>query len=236
MPTGTISRCGGTATSLYEFEVLNLHPDALWPLYETSGTVAHDITGNGHHLGVAPAVAPTWAQIIAPTGTQAPFFANLQRIGSAAPTYVPNTANPFAVGAWFYTFGTRDGTEDHVITKGDPITNLSGFYLGFTSATSAPAKRVDGVFGGGGGLVAITGDSTLSFQVWYHLGLDYNGTRMALRVNGVQQASTSTAAYSNDGSAILIGPAQGTGTSMAYAFYFPRSLSDSEWLTLATVP
>ena len=85
----------------------------------------------------------------------------------------------------------------------------------------------------------VTGTTTLVVDNQYHLGIDYDGSRVAIRVNGVAEATQArTEDNGNTSREIVIG-ARDNDTVFANAIHdeariYNRKLSDSEWDALAS--
>lgn len=225
----------GTVCSSYDDFIINVGAQACWPLSELSGTVAHDITGNGHHLG-ATTTSPAWASSIAPTGTPWPNFGLTDTFGDvgAAQTYSPTLTGDFTIGAWFQTPNPSGGTTNIMFRQGDPFGAHSGLRVGVDAANVNLGQRISLVVGTGVGGGGMQGDNVITAGVPIFATLRRSGTTFSLWVNGVQQSTTYSGAYVASNTNFVIGGTFTAPTQEAYVMYFPYALSASAIAKLYT--
>ena len=194
-------------SSAYRAAVLTDMPLAYWRLGETSGTVAHDETGNGHdgayvgacQLGVQGALV----------GDPDPA---LQLDGASCVVDVGDNFDfaglvPFTLEAWAKP-SVIDGVYRHVVEKmqytdaGDPFTGTYVFLeqgnttLGFERWSAATA------------VLTVESSAASPAGTWSHIVATYDGTNGTLYVNGALAiVSQGTGGVPANGVHMLWGPA-----------------------------
>ena len=209
--------------------IIAASPDAWWKLDETSGTVAHDSSGNGHDLSVpVGSGTPTWNQAPAPTGVNAPLFTKTApRTGLNLPGYTALTG-AFTVLGWFYRTDTSFAiwtSEDDPIASGG-----TGWALNVDDdPVAGTGKGLVYANDGVGGPSVIASDNLLPHGAWHFQGLVYSGGTFTQYVDGAAQAQTMAPAWT-PASTIQIGDTNGSRGFNGYASYvtvFGRALSAS---------
>ena len=103
----TVTPNGGTSLSSYGRTVLNDDPLYYWPLDETSGTTAADISGNGENATAGTGVTKGVAGAVSGSGTAFQFPGT--STGNLATTVSRAGIMTFSVEAWFKTTSTNGG-------------------------------------------------------------------------------------------------------------------------------
>ena len=207
---------GGNASTVYGVVpyaqvILQDQPVAYWPLNETAGAVANDLSGNGYNaayigtptLGAAPIAPGLGASVSLNGSTQYVELATppaaLQLVegsfeGWWLPSVIPTAANTGgAVVAAVYNssnvnymlgFGANDGSTSH--------SNFSFGHYGaaWTSATNSTAATAN---------------------TPAHLVATFNGTTMILYVNGVSVASVAASTFTPTANGIVMGAGDNGG-------------------------
>jgi Concanavalin A-like lectin/glucanases superfamily len=145
---------------------------AAYGFNEGSGTVVHDVSGNGNDGSISGA---TWT-------TSGKYGDALRFNGTNARVNINNATSlqlrsGMTLEAWVYPTSVSSAWRD-VIYKGN-----DNYYLEGTSPNSS-RPAMGGTFGG-----TLYGTSPLTANTWAHLAASYDGATMRLYVNGVQVAS-----------------------------------------------
>jgi len=165
--------------TVYETVVLTDSPLGFWPLQETSGTSAADISGNsltGTYMG-------TYTQ------NQAGPNANLPKaVAFAAAAGDVELGNPGALdltAAWSiecWAFPTSDTAEGWFISDGFEGGSNSVLYAVGTNVPGVGAGKIGGGYYDNGSWRTIGAAYTTSN--WYHVVLTYDGSQFILYLNG----------------------------------------------------
>lgn len=240
MPTTSISRCGGSSTPAFVTAVEATNPDALWPLTETSGTIAYDAL-SGHHDAPANLSAATWATYTNPLGTPSPHFGVTQGYRTATLDYSPNLAGDFTAAIWVYR--TAD-LVDECMGQDVVEVNRIGWNILLHSASSVNPDVITLEIGTGVGAFYLPADSVIALNTWYWAVATHASGTWRLYVNGAVQSTTYSGAYSNasdrriwigySGTSYGLVPDCGLGYATLWA---TRALSGAEIAGIyATVP
>lgn len=181
--------------------ILAAGADAVWKLDETSGTTAHDSSGNGFDLGVNDN-APNWGQVAGPPGTTTAAFSNTPARGlnRAAFAALGSGGTAFSVFGWANFTDTSPADAYTLVAQGtDPTIAFStGWSIAINGSHLADPLKLqatsnDGTFANSD---TFTSDSALTPATWYFLAVTYTGTTFHLYVNGVLQAGSSNRSWS----------------------------------------
>lgn len=211
--TGTGSTTGlKTGTSYYNLTI-NDGLVAYFPLNETSGTRAADLSGYGNSGALVN--GPTISSTVAPVN-----FHNARSVsfdGSDDYILAPQSALPTGnrartLSAWIRTSSDTSGTKIPVAYGTCTSLQSFGFYL-----TGTETLHFWGCSGGD-----INTGRNLAVNTWYHLTATYDGSRVAVYLNGKQVAA---AAKSLDtaGGGLFIG---NDGALDAANYAFPGNVDD----------
>lgn len=205
-------------------------PDAWWKLNETSGTVAHDSSGNGHD---APTTAgqstATWAAAVSPVGQVAAHF---HTSGTATefsiPAY-PSLGATFTAGGWI----NRDtNLHQDFIGQNWPVhAGQDGWKLGVEAFNEGALNKAILSFGDGAAtFTVIPSDVDITPGQWYSIACRRAGGVFTLWVNGVKQSTSSAAAFTADSGVLLgfDGSSFGLTGYGSYWMTWGRALSDSD--------
>jgi len=231
------SSCCDTSTQGYEAVALATSPRAFWKLNETSGTTAHDATGNGYDLTVSGvgSLGPghwAWAQPVGPPGD---VTVTTQGGGpSASNGSLPARNRNWAAGGWIRIDNTS-ALVPPLMLQGDPFGNHAGG--GWVLTYGAIALTWSFYWSDGANIHSIDANGQTAGGVWALVGAqDDNGT-FSLWINGVKQSTTAantmvpaggvTFAQHNGGGFYLRG-------GLSWSFVWDRPLTQAEWTALAT--
>ena len=227
----------GTGQFTYDQLILALNVNAFYKLDETTGSVAHDSSGNGHHLS-ATSTTPTWAQTLAPSGTVAPIFGAHQSFGNtgATNTYSPNLTGDFSVCVWVNNTDNTTGQYNFPVWQGD-AQNFQGhgWALASTHTNVFPSPYHLILIGNGVNDAFRNSDNPFSFNAWYHQAIVHSGSTWTQYINGVAQASTYGGVYSSSVSNLVIGEGDNPNYYLSYALLFNYALTATQVATLAGV-
>lgn len=159
---------------------------AYWSCDETSGNVLPDLTGgnNGTISGAALAAGKI-SNALSFNGDDVVDVADATELKPAH----------FTIEAWIFindTSGLADIVAKHQYSPDAGYElRLNNGILEFVTAGSSGWNTLSA--------------STLSLNTWHHVVATYNGSQMAIYVNGTQQASTSASSVSHSNSKLQIG-------------------------------
>jgi hypothetical protein len=223
VPTATISRCGGGSTGGADLEntILAAGANALWKLDESSGTVAHDSSGNGFDLAAAPNPS-TWGNAAGPPATtSAGFLSDFQKRFALGTYQALGTAGaPFSVFGWA-NYVDLDNTHTFTLINQGASAGIAfgaGWMLSINGLSLANPHKLqldtnDGTFAGA---ERINSDSALAQNTWVFLAATWDGTTWRLYVDGLLQAATDSRAWSPT-VGISLGSMSGTVPGTAFA-------------------
>lgn len=198
--------------------LLALNPDAIWPLDELSGTVAHDIL-SGHHDAGTSGSTPTWNALASPGGTQEPHFGNLQGFNTSSSGFTPTLSGDFTLGGWF-----RYDTQQFAIVAGTDT--HGGASVGFGILVNGPGdtnpNTLAVAIGTGSTFVQIQSDLPITTAAQYFVMVTRLGGVFNLFVNGVAQAVTYGGTYSAGGARSVWLGYDGSG--------FPATANEYLWM------
>ncbi|MGH9268173.1 MAG: LamG-like jellyroll fold domain-containing protein, partial [Acidimicrobiales bacterium] len=167
----------------YKETVLADGPVAYWRLGEASGTTAADSSGNGRtgsYLGGVTLSTP--GAIATDAGTAATFNGTSGYVDVANNPALQLTG-PFTLEAWMKTptpsanMGIVEKYDD--ASKGYVLRVEAGQLVAYTLAGASSYTRAAGA-------------TTLQPNVWYHVAAVYDGTRVAVFVNGALDGSAAS--------------------------------------------
>lgn len=236
--------CCSSASSGYATMVNKTGPQAAWPLDETSGTTAHDETGNGHDLTetVFAGGSITWADATSPPGTVAPLWAGTNSGFFSVPAVaLTPLADNFAVAAWV-NYTSAVGGIYQIVGEGEsPV--RAGVVRGWSLLVQPGTPLVQVWFGDGAAAHSISANTNPLAGTWFHVGWQSDGGTKTLYVNGVKQTATSSVALSAapanqwwigyDFPFGLGSPSETYKGLMAWVVRWPRPLTSGEWAALA---
>jgi len=183
---------GGPSASIGDTvpgKILATGPAGFWRLNETSGTVAHDSSGNGHDMSPrASGAPPTWNQTPGPPGDPTALFPGVSAgSGSAASENVGMPSaflNNFTAGVWVKLLASP-GLQ-MLIGQGTPMRGGAGANVGWCIAAGS------GAFYFQGGSSALLSSAVPTVGQWYFLAFVRDAGAWKPYVNGVLQAATGT--------------------------------------------
>lgn len=222
----------------YVEKVKALTPIAYWPLKETSGTTAFDVSGNGLHGVISTSPAPLYGQPgIGDGGTSLGFNANGQTVDTYAARFVHVAAQATTGSIALWVASSSSGAAEVFRFR----TNTNTYLTGRRTATTYEFYPViAGALPGGSIRSLATVSAAWYFFVysWLIAGTSLTNT---LYVNGVQ-SSTYTTTAGTPSSAIMMndmGMPKSAASflvgSLAHVAYFNRALSAAEIADLAVV-
>jgi hypothetical protein len=170
---------------------------ALWRLDETSGTIAHDASGNGHDGTLSG--GPTWAA--GKIGGALAFDGYSDQANHATDPGNINwvSVDPFDVAgpgitmaAWIRPDGF-DIADARIITKQKTWSSIDIWWMlsTYTDGTALRMRLKTNDGGADGGTTTMWSDAGyLEAGVWSHAAATYDGSKMRLYHNGVEIMST----------------------------------------------
>jgi hypothetical protein len=205
--------------------ILGLGVDAFWKLDESTGTIAHDSSGNAHHLD-SGTDTPVWGAAAGPPGTLTPQFSSGDKFGASGVLahYSPNLSGDFTAAGWILTDGPVSTGQDALISQGG---SSAGWSLSIEGSLLGAGSRALLAVGDAGGVHDIEGDNPLLNSVWYHIAVTRVGSLWTMYVNGVAQTATFSGAYTPIALEIILGTF-GNGGRLSYLTLFGRGLSGAE--------
>lgn len=170
----------GLATS-YDAVVRSDAPVGYWRLGETSGTTAADSSGNGRNGTYAG--GPTMAQTGALTGDV-----------DTAVRFIPNDnveiANNAAFNSWTaFTIECWMKKNSDVNFQQFILKSLNSGTIDYQCLFDNTGKAFGSFRTGGVVKSSPTSNSALALNTWFHYALVYNGSTLALYINGVSQGT-----------------------------------------------
>lgn len=187
------------ASKSYRGVVLADNPIAYWPLQETTGSTAFDVTGNGWN-GTYNGVTLGAAGLINEPGQVSADFN-----GSSSNVSVPNFPRPAATTVSFELWGEIDTTGIHQTAVGvdSPISgNLAALYL----KLGDPTNEFTFVLRDTAGTAHSSPKAGSAAGTVYYLVGTYDGTIMRLYKDAVEVATTAaTFTISDFSGALTIG-------------------------------
>ena len=206
-------------------------PVLLMPLNEVSGTIAHDLSGNGNNgtfTGGCTFVTGTLARF--PNGGGAVKLDG--STGYVLTGAIGKAAGPATVELWV---NPTDVSFNRRIYSQNSGATSQGGAIGFAEGSAG-----DGVGAGAGSLWTFNGatwarlsaDGSIITTTWQHLAFAYSSTQCTAYINGVAQ-STATTAFNFSGAMGIGGLFTGSfGTRFSGSFslvsIYPTALSPDE--------
>lgn len=168
-----------TAGSVYNAAVLADTPVGFWPLNDPSGTVAADLSGNGH-----PG-AYTGGFTLAQPGPCSDGQASVVLNGSTGYVAVPASAalRPALVTAECWVYVTTTANTGFICSNA--FTSNIGYELG-NDCSGAGGTQIARF---AGGWAACSAGSALSLNAWHHVAGTYDGTNLNTYIDGVAVGS-----------------------------------------------
>lgn len=168
--------------------ILSYGPAAFWKLDESSGDVAHDSSGNNHHLEPVNGIPAEWGQEVAPTGkTSALFVDDDNEFNQNADVAMSAFTNNFTAGIWF-SFSSNPAQNNELIGQGAGSHSAGGWTLGLFGAVATVLINGD----------SIVGNNTLSQNTWYFAACVRDAGTFKLYINGLVQTDTMTTSFTGD--------------------------------------
>jgi hypothetical protein len=246
MPTTTISRCGGGTPLTLDQVIVGLQPDFWYKQGESSGSTAHDATGNGWDATVqAGFTAPTWGQPAGPPGTTAAQYP-VDTKAVVENTAFPSLSGDFTLFTYVYMPTMAPPVAGATLMGQGAVGGQTAGQVG-TSLVAEPRSsgQVFAVFVGnsGGAIHAFAADSMYSLATWYAVAYRRSSGVWNIYVNGVKQTGSYTeGVYSPaPGGDIWLGDLPSAGTIgenppiLSYSMgWGSRALTDAQILTLST--
>jgi hypothetical protein len=213
--------------------------DAFWKLDETSGTVAHDSSGNGHDLTAAGGyLPPTWGQPAGPPGTTSAHWGTTStRVSSSVSEPLSPFTDDFTAGVWVNVLAAGGGVE----LLGQSAGGLHSTSGGWALLALADPPGPDYKFGAGSNTDIIYANNPIVFGTWYFVAVVRDAGAWKLYIDGLLQTDTMTTDPAVvDGNNTWLGndawPGHGTwlhDSLLSYAFIAGRVMSGAELQDLA---
>ena len=224
------------AAITYRAAILKDSPIAYWPLNETSGTVAYDISGNNNNaayqatplLGETPIAPALGSSILLNGSTQ---YVEL----AAPPSELQITAGSFE--AWVNLTATPDGGGLFANAYNGAVGGTVNFALAFGSTLGAASgsQPFTGAYTGSAWVGALDA-SALTTGTAYHIVGTYNGTTFSLYINGVLIITGTGTAGAVNANPIYMGRRwDGAGTDSFLAAYISNFAMYNTVLTAAQI-
>lgn len=246
MPTATISRCGGTSGLTLNQVVVGLAPDFWYKQGESSGTTAHDSTGNGWDATVpATFAAPLWGQTAGPPGTTSAQY-RIASNDALENTSFPSMSGDLTLFTYAYLPLQGGGELDTSLmgqgTGGGRFANVPGVSL--VALAFNQGQTFAGFIGNNAGIPhTVVANATYTAATWYAVALRRSSGVWNIFQGGVKQTSTYTeGVYSPAAADVWLGhvPEGGVGGSrndplLSYSMgWGARALSDSDIALLSS--
>jgi hypothetical protein len=223
------------ATSVpYSTLITRTAPQAIWPFDETSGSTAHDVSGDGWDLSVSNVGSGwTWADTTSPDGAPAPHI-----VGGgpqALNASFPSLTNNFAVAAWVNVHD-QFLTQPAIVRQGDPYANAAGG--GWTMHMDSPTGKFYALWSDGTSFHSVTADNASTTDAWHFVGFQYANGVGTLYVDGVKQSGSDTGTIKAV-TGVTFGLAN-AGTFylrgwLSSGLIWDRPLTAAEWASLAAL-
>ncbi len=184
MLKATADRAFASGSAAFDDLFINDGLKGYWKLDETSGTTAADASGYGNTGTLTN--SPTWATTSLPplnfNNPSAVTFATNKYITAPAPATATNT--DFTACGWMKLSSL---TGHHTIVSIDG-TSISGFFL--KKDSSGPFSfQMHSADNTGSTLYYVTGTTSPSTGIWYHVCGVFDGSTMSLYVNGTSEGT-----------------------------------------------
>lgn len=222
-------------------QIIGKSPNGFWKLNESSGTVAHDSSGNGYDMATAGGkAAPTWGQPAGPPGELCAGWLPSSNQGVELTTYPYLSTGDFTAVGWAYYNDTDTADIYAMIGQGNGAVSFGqGWGLGIGGSSTGYPKKLVAWFGHGtSGPFTIVGNNALTAATWYMFALVQSSGSQYIYVNGLQQTATGTFTYTNH-LGIWLGndfdvssAAERMSGRMSYWATFNRALSGTELLAM----
>jgi hypothetical protein len=193
LPTASIGRCGGTATSgsLAESIVGDASLWAFYRLEESAGPTAADSGPFALHMTAGNPGAITWGQAAPAFATQAPLFAP-SGYEARATGFSGLASGDMTAEIWIYRLG---GLDDFAIGTANPFGTFQGWGLRvFPGPPDVAVLNVaDGVSRG-----LIVGTSAITTGTWRYIAAVRSAGTWTLYVDGVPEGTPITKVPTNE--------------------------------------
>jgi hypothetical protein len=202
-----------------------------WPFDETSGTIAHDASGNANNGTLACngcSILPNWA---AGMRNGALNFSGPNDLASVPDSASLHVTNNFTIAFWLKKAAGASNLT--YLSKG-------AFNNGFMVATGNPGTYIYiNLFSNNVGTARCIDNGVILDQTWEHIAVTYNGTTIQFYINGAPSVSCSaTVPVGVSSSPLSIGGVNGsspTGTMDEVRIY-NRALSAQEVVAVYNDP
>lgn len=172
-------------------------PVGWWKFDDNTGTTAIDASGNGNSLTLVNTASTDWVNGYNGSAFNVDATNNIAYLNGSSSTLEPSV---LTVSAWvkLNAIGTCNGGALCYVVADEPIgaTSNGRGYLLWVSSGGLPAFSI----GDGTAYRTVSGATTLSANVWYHITGTYDLSNLRVYVNGVldgTQANTSAITYTN---------------------------------------
>ena len=243
---GNCTRYSYVSGSQYQNASMDLDPAQMWPLSETSGTVAKDAVSANEGTTNATYSNVTLGQPGPLTGgtATAAGFTGASSSYVALPNNTGNDTDSGALSLWFKTSAGPGVIYSYASTRISSGTT-TGFYS--PAAYVGTDGKLNAAFLYSGGTVPITSASSVADGKWHHMVLSAAGNSQTLYLDNAKVGSVSGSVsiqsavafgqnqpYNYLGTGFLGGdwpdePHHSTTDSTGYATYFTGSIADAAW-------
>jgi hypothetical protein len=191
-PLRRIGTGGNVAPTVLNDIIKLTGPDIWLKLDETSGTTAHDSSGNGHDFTVPVGhVAPSWNNTHAPTGVNAPLFSNSGSGSALSLVTYPGLTGNWTVLGWFQ-FGAS--LSRNFCGQGDPQPP-GGTGWEMTVFHQLSGEFPQAFFNNATGPYTFLADNAVVTNTWFFMGIVMSGGTVSMYINGAVQSTTLTPGY-----------------------------------------
>ena len=196
--------------NIYNQAILDDTPVAFWPLSDSSGTTASDISGNNHNGTITGGVE------LNQPGPENTFQAmSFNGSSGVITTSLTVGAGPFSAEAWFLVPSGLSLGYPRLMAN----SNVNIYFNGFQVGVNQRGTDVFFCLGNGSAMTEVD-SAAFTTGAWNHVVGTYDGTTMRLYLNGTLAASATVAAVAATGG-VLIGAGQPNGG------YFDGSIGEA---------